>query len=109
MGVALSESPAAWSEQAVLSALGPQLASGRGALSLGWGGVAKVTPRWAGYWRWPGHHERPEAQLHLRRLWRVGVSARPSVLRVLIGCGGPVVGRSAEAEANFHPSREWDE
>lgn len=63
----------------------PQLASGRGAHGPVWGRVAKVTPRWAGCGRWPGHHEQPEAQLHLRRLRRVGVSARPSAVRVLLG------------------------
>lgn len=46
---------------------------GRTRSGPGWGGVAKVTPCWAGCGRWPGHHERPEAELHLGRLRRVGV------------------------------------
>lgn len=86
----LSESPTARSEQATLSAppgLSWLAAGAHTVPPAGRGGVAKVTPRWAGCGRRRPHHERPEAQLHLWRLRRVGASA--SAVRGLLGCGDP--------------------
>lgn len=72
----------------------------RGAHGPGWGGVAKVTPRWAGDGQRRRYHERPEAQLHLRCLWRVGAPPCASACAHPGSCLGAVasgVGRGAEA------------
>lgn len=85
------KAPRPRSEQAALSVPGPQLASGPGRARSGLGRRCQGDPRWAGDRQRRRYHERPEAQLHLRCLWRVGA---PLVCEcmcsagVLLGCGG---------------------
>lgn len=72
----------------------------RGAHGPGWGGVAKVTLRWAGDGQRRRYHERPEAQLHLRCLWRVGAPPCARACAQPGSCLGAVasaVGKGAEA------------
>lgn len=85
------KAPRPRSEQAALSVPGPQLAGGPGRTRSGLGRRCQGDPRWAGDGQRRRYHERPEAQLHLRCLWRVGASPVCECMcsaGALLGCHG---------------------